>query len=129
MDLKLQRASEEARRVAVPEKFDISILLIQEVGQRPPHRALELGPLSSTTFNNVLNADVCVAKVISAPAGRATGCSITTAVTIQAVAISIDMAIVHGGTVPDGSGTTILSRCAGRMTATSKSIRGLTPSS
>lgn len=50
-----------------------------------PYRALKLGSLAATTFNDVFNADVSVSELFFASARNAAMFAITTAVTVHAV--------------------------------------------
>lgn len=82
MDLKSQQASEEVRKEAVPDMSGISKSTRLLSGSRPAHRALKLGSLATTTFDDVLDADISVAEVVSTPARRATRGTITTTVAV-----------------------------------------------
>lgn len=65
-----------------------------EMMMRWAYRALEFGPLSSATLDNVLNANVGCPKLLLSPGGRsAWGAAITAAVAVHAVSVGIGMIV------------------------------------
>ena len=78
------------------------------------HRALKLSPFASATFDNVLNTNISVAEMISAPSRRAARSSISTAVAIEAITISIGMATGKCGSIAGRKGAAGFPCRAGR---------------
>lgn len=97
------------------------------------YRALELGPLAAATLNNIVEADLCAAKLFGF-AGRRTRGVIAAAVSVHAVMQIVAVRLRTRAAVPAGPrtgclaagarrGTATLSDAAGRHTAASRAPR------
>jgi hypothetical protein len=90
-NLRWQQASAEEQRVVVP----VDQMLVKDPIRYPmprkcTYRALELGAFASSTFDNIVQADFCVANVLALRLARDRArCSIPTAVSIHAITVVV----------------------------------------
>lgn len=93
------------------------------------YRTLKLGSLATATFNDVFDADIRGAKLLFTLARSAAGSTISAAIPIHAVTISIRVRMVECLVVFGGPGPPMLFIRAGRIAppATAASGRRTTP--
>ena len=129
-NLRWQRAFGEERTRGVPAiKLNLEICCVGGAENRKlrTYRALELGPLSSTTFNNVVQADLGIPNMLTLCLTRnRTWCAISTAISVHRIAVIIceTAMCTRTSTLETGSRPTLLHRrrisahrCASTATA------------
>lgn len=93
------------------------------------YRALELGPSSSATLDDILNANISIPKLLLLLARDGAARIVAAAISIHALSISLVVAPGDRRTVLIGSRPAIFARCASRSTSSpSASIGRWAPS-